>query len=70
MSPFFGPDTFLQSLRTAQLVHGRHPLRYFAKSARVVFAEKSGLPMPAGYGRNCSVIRVKHGRQAKALTHR
>lgn len=66
MPPFEGPQGFLRSLGLAQLVQGRHPLGYFARSARVVFSEKTGLAMPAGYGRNCTVVRAKHGRRSTA----
>lgn len=62
MPPFDGPAGFIESLRQAQRVEGRHPLRYFVKSARVVFSEKSGVRLPGGYGRNCTIFRVKHGR--------
>src|SRR5262249_53010672 len=60
MPPFDGPRGFLQSLREAELVPGRHPLRYFVRSARVALSERTPLPVPVGTGRNCITVRTRH----------
>jgi predicted metal-dependent phosphoesterase TrpH len=69
LRPFKRPEQFLESLADARLVHGRHSLGYFFRSARVILSEKTGLRMPRGYGVNCTVVREKPGwklRSAKA----
>jgi len=58
LPPFEGPRGFLDALTRATLVPGRHPLGYFVKSAQVVLREKTGLPLPAGYGANCPRSRA------------
>ncbi len=52
MREFAGAAEFLDSLRTARLVHGRHPLWYFAAAACRTMRHLAGLPLPAGYGAN------------------
>jgi predicted metal-dependent phosphoesterase TrpH len=53
MPAFRGPRDFLQSVRQAQLVEGRHRAGYFFKTAWYTLLEKSGLGLPEAYGRNC-----------------
>lgn len=50
---FEGPQGFLAAIRRAELVPGRHPLGYFARSAWYELSARVGLSAPAGYGRNC-----------------
>lgn len=59
--PFDGPQGFLESLRHAEFVRRRHPIRYYMRCARVVFSEKTGYRWPKGYGTNCQVQRKKSG---------
>ncbi len=54
---FDGPASFLDSVRRALLVPGRHPLRYFLRAAEVVLRPRLGLPLPQSLGRNCTVSR-------------
>lgn len=52
MKPFTGPADFLASLRTAELVPGRHPLGYFVSAALRVARHLLGLSLPTGFGAN------------------
>lgn len=55
--PFHGPREFVDAVRKAQLVEGRHPASYFLKTAWYECWTKSGLGAPEGYGRNCPNLR-------------
>lgn len=54
---FNGPQEFLQSVRRAQLVPGRHPVSYFFKTARYELGNRLGLGAPERYGRNCPYLQ-------------
>lgn len=47
---FDGPVDFLEALRAARLVPGRHPLSYFAATAYRIARHQLGLTLPRGYG--------------------
>lgn len=51
--PFDGAASFLESVRLASLVPGRHPLTYFLHSAAAILRSRFGLPQPPTLGRNC-----------------
>ena len=61
MEPFDGPAAFVESLKRATFVKGRHPLSYFVLSAQLVLRQKLCLPAAEGYGRKCTVRRTKSG---------
>jgi hypothetical protein len=48
-----GPREFLQAVRRAELVEGRHPAGYFLKAAWFALLDKCRLGLPEAYGRNC-----------------
>jgi hypothetical protein len=52
MPSFDGPASFMESLRTAELVPGRHPLWYFLATGYRISRYFAGLGMPAGFGTN------------------
>ncbi|GMU23012.1 MAG: hypothetical protein AMXMBFR13_30960 [Phycisphaerae bacterium] len=54
IEPFHTPREFLESVRRAHYIEGRHGLGYFAKVGWYTLLEKAGLPLPARYGRNSS----------------
>jgi len=59
LEPFDGPASFVESLRRATFVKGRHPLGYFVRAAQVILRNKLHLPAPAGFGRHCTQPRPK-----------
>ena len=65
--PFDGPASFLDSVRQALLVPGRHSLNYFARSADIVLRSRLGLPLPRALGRNCKGPRTAHAMQPAAV---
>lgn len=50
MPEFNGPDDFLQALRSAELIRGRHTFRYFVDLAGRTLLRMFGLPLPRGFG--------------------
>ena len=54
MPPFEGPRQFLQSVRQAWLVPGRHSAGYFLHAAYRLALHRLGLPPPRHFGRNYS----------------
>lgn len=60
MQPFEGPQGFIESLKHAHFVEGRHTLGYFVRTAWCIFRDRSGLGTPAGYGRNARAQRHHH----------
>ncbi|MFQ5592204.1 MAG: PHP domain-containing protein [Phycisphaerae bacterium] len=57
MHDFDGPEAFLESLRTAELKEGRHPMRYFAHIAKQVALSMVSLPVPRDTQMNSSARR-------------
>jgi predicted metal-dependent phosphoesterase TrpH len=60
---FSGPADFLDALRTAELVPGRHPVSYFVSAAHRALRHVLGLPFPDGFG-------INHGRLGGAAASR
>lgn len=52
MRAFDGPADFLESLRTAELKEGRHPLGYFVQIAKQVALSLARMPLPSHTGVN------------------
>lgn len=52
IKPFDTQSEFVDALRQATLVKGRHTLAYFAWTAWYVLLDLSGIGMPASFGRN------------------
>jgi len=50
---FTGPREFVNYLRDARRVAGRHPASYFFKTAWFTLLDRCGLGLPEGFGRNC-----------------
>jgi len=50
MPPFSGRDDFLDALRRAELIRGRHPLSYFAGTAYRIARYFAGLSSLEGFG--------------------
>lgn len=53
MPDFTSPADFLESLRAAELVRGRHPLSYFAATGYRLVRHLVGLSLAGGFGANC-----------------
>jgi len=59
LEPFDGPNEFLESVRHAQLVPGRHRLAYFFRTAAYLTRYYLGFGFPARFGHNCTVSRTQ-----------
>lgn len=59
MPDFEDAASFLTALGSARLVPGRHPLRYFVRSAEVCLRGMMGWRLPPGYGTKCTTRRPK-----------
>ena len=53
MPDFDGPEAFLESLQSAELIRGRHPLAYFAATGYRLVRYYIGLSLSGGFGANC-----------------
>ena len=52
MSEFDGPAAFMESLRSAELIPGRHPLAYFMSTGFRLVRHYAGLKLSGGFGAN------------------
>ncbi len=60
MADCSGPAAFLDSLRSAELVRGRHPLSYFVSAAYRTVRALMGMSFPKGCGRNAIPAQYPH----------